>query len=259
MDRPVIRPSTPFGPRRPLLCAATALALVTGGLSAAAAAGPATVGEQVAKNSDCFSCHAVDHRVVGPAFDAVAAKYAGKPGAKTLLMNAVKNGHVGTWGQIPMPAHPKLSPQQLDEVITWVLSLKPAASAKSGAAAATAAAAKTYSYQVEGKPVLLNFPVFQAGGKKVTPAVFRGFELFNSYCFRCHGVDATGSEYAPDLRKSVINGMAEAKMTDIAMTGIKAKGMPSWAGFFDPKQLGEIYQYVAARAYKLVDEGTPPQ
>ncbi|MDD4887796.1 MAG: c-type cytochrome [Thiomonas sp.] len=256
MTRLVIRPNTHCHLGSRGLATAFGMALAAASVSTAMAAGP-TVGEQVAKNSDCFSCHAIDHKVVGPAFDAVAAKYAGKPGAKTLLMDAVKNGHVGTWGKIPMPAHPQLSQQQLDEVITWVLSLKPAAGTKP---AATAAPGKTYTYEVDGKAVLLQFPVYQAGSsKKVTPAVFRGYELFNSYCFRCHGADATGSEYAPDLRRSVLNGMTEAKMTAIAMTGIKAKGMPSWAGFFDPKQLGEIYQYVAGRAYKLVAEGTPPQ
>lgn len=221
----------------------------------ASAADAATLGEQVAKGSDCLSCHAVDHQVVGPAFDAVAAKYADKPGAKQMLMDAVKNGHVGTWGKIPMPPHPQLSKQQLDEVITWVLSLKPA-----HAAAASPASTKTYAYQVGGKTVHLDFPVFEHGSDgKVTKAVFRGYELWNSYCFRCHGVDATGSEYAPDLRRSVLNGMTDQRMTSIAMTGIKAKGMPSWAGFFDPGQLTDIYQYVAARAYKLVGEGTPAQ
>lgn len=217
--------------------------------SASAAMAP---GEVVASKSDCMSCHAVDHKVVGPAFDAVAAKYAGQPGAKAMLMKAVKDGHVGTWGQIPMPPHPTLSNQQLDEAITWILSLKPAA-------AKTGTAAKTYTYTVDGKTVKLDFPVFQPGTKNVTKPVFTGYELWNSYCFRCHGVDAMGSEYAPDLRRSVRNGMTDAKMTEIAMTGIKAKGMPSWAGFFDPSQLSAIYQYVAARAYNLVGEGTPTE
>ncbi len=243
----------PSAARRALRHGLLGLALLGAGTLAANAADTATLGEQVAKSSDCLSCHAVGHKVVGPAFDAVAAKYAGKPGAKQMLMNAVKNGHVGTWGQIPMPPHPQLSEKQLDEVISWVLSLKPA---HAGQAAPTSS--KTYSYEVGGKKVSLAFPVFLAGSTgKVTPAVFRGYELWNSYCFRCHGVDATGSEYAPDLRKSVLNGMTEGRMTDIAMTGIKAKGMPSWAGFFDPGQLHDIYQYVAARAYKLVGEGTP--
>lgn len=256
MLRPFIRSNIPQ--RSPLYRLCVASAIVAASLSATSMADSATVGEQIAKNSDCFSCHAIDHKVVGPAFDAVAARYAGKPGAKTLLMDAVKKGHVGTWGQIPMPPHPKLTQKQLDEVITWVLALK-TTSAKSTAPNAEAASGKTYPYTVEGKSVLLNFPVYQAGTKKVTPAVFRGYELFNSYCFRCHGTDATGSEYAPDLRKSVLNGMTDAKMTQIAMVGIKSKGMPSWAGFFEPHQLSEIYQYVAARAYKLVGEGTPEE
>lgn len=237
-----------------LRTAAFGLILTATGVSTALAA-DTTVGEQVAKNSDCFSCHAIDKKIVGPAFDAVSAKYAGQPGAKNLLMDAVEKGHVGTWGQIPMPAHPKLSKQQLDEVITWILAIKSPATA-----GATAKPVKTYSYTVDGKKVSLNFPVFVAGSKtKVTPEVFNGYELWNSYCFRCHGADALGSEYAPDLRKSVINGMTDAKMTEIAMTGIKAKGMPSWAGFFEPKQLSNIYQYVAARAYNLVGEGTPAE
>lgn len=257
MYRSVICAVFPPARRLRLLCTFGALSLAATSLTVALAAGPATVGEQVAKNSDCFSCHAVDHKVVGPAFDAVAAKYAGNSGAKALLMDAVKKGHVGTWGKIPMPPHPQLTAQQLDQVITWVLSIKPAAAKAGGAAAA--GKGKTYSYTVDGKKVALDFPVFQSGTKKVTPAVFTGFELWNSYCFRCHGADATGSEYAPDLRKSVLNGMTESKMTDIAMTGIKAKGMPSWAGFFEPAQLTAIYEYVAARAYDLVGEGTPPQ
>lgn len=238
--------------RRPLVPAA---ALAAMSLAVGQAIAAPSAGQLAAEKSDCMSCHAVDHKVVGPAFDAVAAKYAGQAGAKKLLMDAVKKGHVGTWGSVPMPPHPQLTTQQLDEIITWVLSLKPAA-----AATTPAASGKTYSYTIDGKTVKLDFPVFVAGSKtKVTKSVFTGYELWNSYCFRCHGADATGSEYAPDLRKSVLNGMTEAKMTDIAMTGIKDKGMPSWAGFFEPKQMTAIYQYVAARAYHLVGEGTPTE
>ncbi|HUY83055.1 MAG TPA: c-type cytochrome [Steroidobacteraceae bacterium] len=219
-------------------------------------AGP-PAGQKVAQGSDCLSCHAVDHKIVGPSLAAVAGRFAGKPGAQSLLMDAVKNGHVGTWGQIPMPPHPQLSPKQLQEVVAWVLSLAP--NGKAPAAGAAATTAKLYHYVVNGKTVSLNFQVFQPGTHKVSADVFRGFELFNSYCFRCHGTDATGSEYAPDLRKSVLNGMSAARMTDIAMVGAKAKGMPSWAGFFEPPQIRKIYDYVAARAYKLVGQGTPQQ
>ena len=211
-------------------------------------------GEKVARCSDCFSCHAVGHKVVGPAFAAVAQRFAHQPGAKAVLVHAVKFGHVGTWGDIPMPPHPQLTAQQLDEVVSWVLSISPTAEH-----AAAAPAGKTYRYTVDGKQVTLDFPVYRPGTKKVTATVFRGYELFNSYCFRCHGEDAMGSEYAPDLRQSVLNGMTEAQMTQIAMVGRKAKGMPAWAGFFSPHDLKAIYEYVAGRAHRLVGQGTPPE
>ncbi len=229
------------------MLAACALALT---LPAAAKMSP---GEKVAHGSNCLSCHALHHKVVGPAFAAVAKRYAHKPGAKAMLIHAVKYGHIGTWGKIPMPPHPNLSEKQLNEVVTWVLSITPAAGQ------VTAKPEKTYTYVVDGKKVTLDFPVYKPGTKKVTKSVFRGYELFNSYCYRCHGEDAIGSEYAPDLRTVVINGMKSQQMIQIAMEGIKAKGMPSWAGFFTPKQLNAIYQYVAGRAYRLVGEGVPPE
>ncbi|WP_231480558.1 nitroreductase family protein [Thiomonas sp. FB-Cd] len=60
----------------------------------------------LARRKNCLTCHTADHKVVGPAYEAVAEKYAGKPGAEQMLVNAVLHGHVGTWGQVPMPAEP---------------------------------------------------------------------------------------------------------------------------------------------------------
>ena len=211
-------------------------------------------GERIAHNSDCFSCHAVGHKVVGPAYDAVAKKYAGKKGAVDTLVKAVKNGHVGTWGNIPMPPHPNLSHKQLETIIHWILSLKSA----EASSAPSSSSKKTYTYKVNGHAVKVDFQVFRPGTKKVTKEVFRGFELYNSYCFRCHGPDAVGGEYAPDLRHSLNNGMTEQQFTDVAMTGRKAKGMPKWSGFFSPHEIHAIYQYVKARSVKLVSTGRPP-
>lgn len=210
-------------------------------------------GEKVAHGSNCFSCHAVDHKVVGPAFASVAKRFAGKPNAKATLMHAVKYGHVGTWGKIPMPPHPKLSKTQLEEVIGWVLSIKPS-SVKTAAAPH-----KTYTYTYHGKKITLGFAVYKPGTKKVTKMVFRGYELYNSYCFRCHGEDANGSEYAPNLRHAISrDGLTREQLIRIAMEGRKAKGMPAWAGFFSPHEMEAIYEYVAGRAYNLVGQGIPP-
>ena len=208
-------------------------------------------GEQIAKGSNCFSCHAVDHKVVGPAFDAVAGKFLGKPGAEKTLVEAVKSGHIGTWGKVPMPPHPKLSKSKIGEIVSWILSLKPES------ASATSAAPKTYSYKIDGKTVTAHVRIFKPGTHKVTADVFRGYELFDSYCFRCHGEDALGSLYAPDLRKSLNQGMKEQKFITIAMEGVKPKGMPSWAGFLTPHEVRAIYDYVKGRAIGAVPTGVP--
>lgn len=219
----------------------------------ATAAGSMPSGEQIARGSDCFSCHAVDHTVVGPAFQAVAKRFAGKQGTMATLIKAIKNGHVGTWGSIAMPSHPNLSHEQMAKAVEWILSMKTVSEQ-----AVPMATNKGYTYTVHGKDLTLSFPVFKPGTGKVTKAVFRGFELYNSYCFRCHGPDGVGGEYAPDLRHVLRNGMTEKQFLDISMAGREAKGMPKWAGFFSPKEILVIYEYVEARSVGLVSVGRPP-
>jgi len=82
------------------------------------------LGEQLYKKNDCVTCHAIDHQVVGPSYQAIAKKYAGQPGAVDMLVKAVKNGHVGTWGVVPMPAHPTVSDADIKTMVEWILSLK---------------------------------------------------------------------------------------------------------------------------------------
>jgi len=224
-------------------------------LSAAESSGAGSKGEMIAKGSDCFSCHAVDQKVVGPAFQEVAKKFSGNDKAMDVLSEAIAKGHVGTWGNIPMPAHPQLASDEIKEIVSWILGLK---SGSSTSPATPAGETKTYTYTVDGKTVTIDFPIFEPGSTtKVTKTVFHGYAAYNSYCFRCHGEDAIGSSYAPNLRQSLNNGMTESEFTNVAMVGRKDKGMPSWAGFFEPDEIHEIYAYVKARAVGALGTGTP--
>jgi cytochrome c len=81
-------------------------------------------GEQLFQKNDCTTCHAVDHKVVGPSYQDVAKKFAGQANAAQTLIDAIKKGHVGTWGQVPMPPHPRISDADLKEIVDWILSLK---------------------------------------------------------------------------------------------------------------------------------------
>lgn len=214
-------------------------------------------GEVKAKASDCFSCHAIDHKLVGPAYQDVAKRYAGQGNAViATLVQKIKKGGSGHWGDIPMTPHPQLSDADITTIVKWILSLKSDANTSGVSKVAT----QSHRYKsLDGKTVTVDFAVFtNSGQKQVTDSVFHGYEQYNSYCFRCHGGDAVGGEYAPDLRKSLGNGMTYQQFLSTAMAGRPDKGMPSWAGFFEPSDIQAIYEYVKARQLNLIPEGRPP-
>lgn len=218
-------------------------------------------GEAKARASNCFSCHAEDHKLVGPAYNEVAKRYAGKGDAIVpTLVKKVKMGGAGNWGDVPMSAHPELSDADATLMVKWILSLNAGGTAAPATTAKAAAPGPMHTYKdINGKAVQTDVDVFAGADQKaVSPAVFNGYEQYNSYCFRCHGGDAIGSAYAPDLRKSLAGGMTYDQFLSTAMTGRPSKGMPSWAGFFEPKDIQAIYTYVKARQLDLIPVGRPP-
>jgi cytochrome c len=217
-------------------------------------AGPSQAVEQLIKGSDCVSCHAADRLVVGPAYNEIAKKYAGQPAeVADALARRIRDGGSGNWGTMSMPSHPDLTDTQLQQIVQWILSLKDLPSAR-------ATNASTYTYALrDGTKVALDFPLFVEGSTEtVTKDVFRGYALFNSYCFRCHGTDATESELGPNLRRSLEVGMTRQQFVAVTMSGRVDKGMPSWAGFFPEDELLSIYRYVKGRSLGLVPVGRPP-
>jgi cytochrome c len=75
----------------------------------------------LAKNNNCMACHAVDKKIVGPAYKDVAKKYAGQPDAEATLAKSIKAGGSGKWGPIPMPAQAQLSDADAKALAAWVL------------------------------------------------------------------------------------------------------------------------------------------
>ena len=86
-------------------------------------AGQAMADEALAKAKNCMSCHAIDKKLVGPAYKDVAAKYKGDAGAVDKLAAKVKAGGKGVWGQIPMPPN-NVTPDEAKKLVTWILSQK---------------------------------------------------------------------------------------------------------------------------------------
>jgi cytochrome c len=215
-------------------------------ISVLAMSAAADDGEKLIKASDCSSCHAVDHEVVGPAYSSVAKRYAGQSGAVDKLAAKIRDGGSG------MTPHPDLTDSQRRDIATWILSLTASGSAQTET--------KQYDYKLkDGTTASLDFPLYlEDQAPKVTKSVFHGYQLFNSYCYRCHGTDAAGSQLAPDLRHSLSSGMKQRDFLSVAMTGKKEQGMPSWAGFLTEEDVVDIYRYVKGRSLDLVPSGRPP-
>lgn len=87
-------------------------------------AAPALANEDLAKKHACTACHSVDKKIVGPAFKEVANKYRGNAKAEAMLVEKVKKGGVGVWGQVPMPPNANVPDADVKTLVHWVLSLK---------------------------------------------------------------------------------------------------------------------------------------
>lgn len=97
----------------------SALVLVAG-----LAAAPAFANQDLAQKKNCMACHAIDKKVVGPAYKDVAAKYAGQKDAVDKLSQKVIKGGSGVWGQVPMPANAQVNEAEAKQLVQWILTLK---------------------------------------------------------------------------------------------------------------------------------------
>ena len=100
------------------------LALVLAAAAAIPASLPAQAQEELAKKHACLACHAVDKKLVGPAYKDVAAKYRGDASAEAKLVEKVKKGSQGTWGQMPMPPNTNVPDADVRALVKWILSQK---------------------------------------------------------------------------------------------------------------------------------------
>jgi cytochrome c len=103
-----------------LSCAAIAGIVLSGAANAAISN---SEGTQLMAKYNCSACHAVDRKLVGPAYDDVGKKYAGDKSAAEKLTLKIRNGSSGTWGPIPMPPN-NVPDSDLHKLVDWILSFK---------------------------------------------------------------------------------------------------------------------------------------
>ena len=101
-----------------VLCA-TALVLATGSAFAQAV----DPGAKLAQQKNCLACHAVDTKIVGPAYRDVAKKYAAQKDAAAMLVTKIIKGSSGAWGTMPMPPQ-AVSEAEAGQLVAWILKQK---------------------------------------------------------------------------------------------------------------------------------------
>ena len=90
--------------------------------AALAGSGISFASPELAKKHACFACHAVDKKLVGPSYKDVAAKYKNDKSAEARLVDKVKKGSQGTWGQVPMPPNAAVPDADVRALVKWILS-----------------------------------------------------------------------------------------------------------------------------------------
>lgn len=97
------------------LVAATGLMMAGGAMAADM---PAT-----AKKLGCGGCHAIDKKILGPAWQEVAGKYKGQADAVAYLSGKISKGSSGVWGAVPMPPQAKASEAEVKELAEFIMGL----------------------------------------------------------------------------------------------------------------------------------------
>ncbi len=82
-------------------------------------------GRALAQKSGCFTCHTITKKLVGPAWNDIAAKYRGQKDAEAKLIDKVAKGGKGVWGKLPMPPNsPKINDSDIKTLVRFILSLE---------------------------------------------------------------------------------------------------------------------------------------
>ena len=85
--------------------------------------GQARANADLAKAKNCMGCHALDKKILGPAFKDVAAKYKGQKDAEAKIVASMTKGSTGVWGPMAMPPN-ALSAAEAKTLASWVMAQK---------------------------------------------------------------------------------------------------------------------------------------
>ncbi|MBB2145611.1 c-type cytochrome [Pedobacter sp. LMG 31464] len=81
-------------------------------------------GELLIVKSDCVGCHHKENKLIGPAYQEIAAKYPATDENVNLLAEKIVKGGKGVWGSVPMTPHTKITNDEAKSMVKYILTLK---------------------------------------------------------------------------------------------------------------------------------------
>lgn len=78
--------------------------------------GTAVASEQIARDQQCFKCHAIDSKKKAPSFRTIAQR-----SDAAEIKDVVRNGITSLFGQEKMPANRRISESDLNALAQWIL------------------------------------------------------------------------------------------------------------------------------------------
>ena len=88
--------------------------------------------------------------------------------------------------------------------------------------------------------------------------VYSGWKVWHVYCYRCHGINAVGTTLAPNLTDPN-EKMSLLSFKTVVKTGSADGQMQAWDKLLDDKQIAQVFDYVRARADKVLPPGRPDE
>jgi cytochrome c len=173
------------------------------------------------KGYACLGCHQVDAESVGPSYKKIAAKYQGDASAASMLAKKVKEGGMGTWGQIPMPANATVTDDDMQKIIAWVLTSSGAAKP----AEKPAESAKT----TEAKPAVEPAKEAKSAATGATLTTEQASALMTEkgyLCLSCHQVDA--KMVGPGYKEVAAKYKGDANAASMLAKKVKEGGVGAW-------------------------------
>lgn len=238
-----------------------------------AADDPSAIG--LARDKNCLACHAIDKKLMGPAFKDVAEKYRGTSSALDALADKVRRGGAGVWGSMPMPANP-VTPDEARRLIRWILSGAPAptgagpagekTSAKGGARANAPGEPKADPAMLARGKYLVNS--IMSCGNCHTPrtgdnSVIAGQELSGGRSYDTPRFLITPSNLTSD-RETGLGSWSAADLKKALVEGIRPNGLPlapmmpvSFFKALTPQDLDAVATYILSLPPKVSKAPSP--